>query len=137
MTNKLFSSIIISWILLMILFNLTLGWTFALQENFRWESVVIMLITLGILLLMTIIYFFRNYVRKCPKSINKTYNFFFMNIGKFKINQKIFFMLMWIISGLLTVWSSSFTLFLTFASINLITINNLTIYMLLVVGLAS
>ncbi|AHI53848.1 hypothetical protein SSABA_v1c04410 [Spiroplasma sabaudiense Ar-1343] len=137
MRNKLFSSIIISLILQIFLFNLTLGWTFALQENFRLESIVIILITLAILLLMTILYFFRNNAIKCPKSINKIYNFFFINIGKFKINQKIFFISTWIISGLVMMWSSSFTLYLTFDLIYQVAISNLTIYMLLVLGLVN
>ncbi|WP_338971551.1 hypothetical protein [Spiroplasma endosymbiont of Panorpa germanica] len=63
-----------------------------------------------ILAALSWLYYCRNYANFCRALVEKTYNFFFINIGTQKINEKVFFILAFVLSGLLNI----FALFMVF-----------------------
>ncbi|AXK51508.1 hypothetical protein SALLE_v1c08380 [Spiroplasma alleghenense] len=124
MKNRLIPSMLISLLLTLIITDLIAPLLFFQNDNWPVWGIVLSSIGFIILSLLIILYFFRNYLKKCPNWISKVYDVCFINFGQFKINQLLFLITVFVISGAITLgsstaWSIIYTFLNIYTQINL------------------
>ncbi|AXK50959.1 hypothetical protein [Spiroplasma alleghenense] len=112
MKNNLIPAIIISWVLTLIFFDLALVFFLPIVEEEKTIMMISFAVTLTIFILLVLIYFLRNFLKPSRKWLNKIHDVIFLNFFSFKIRKDIFLIVIFTITGIVLIFSNSFTFYI-------------------------